>query len=56
MNYLVYPSVGILLGLLFVGAVWEILMQKKDKVQQDAVLGNNLIVPRSRYNPMIIVV
>ena len=46
MSYFVYPSFGILLGLLFVGTVWEILMTKKDKVQQDVVLGNDLIVPR----------
>lgn len=38
MSYFVYPSFGILLGLLFVGTVWEILMTKKDKVQQDVVL------------------
>jgi len=39
MNYLVYPSLGTLLGLLFVGTVWDILVRKKDKVQQEVVLG-----------------
>lgn len=39
---LVYTSLGVLFGLIFVGIVWDIFMRKKAQVQEDVVLGMNL--------------